>query len=304
MRHTEEEKRRVSHAAHSSRSSRTRPQSCRTFRLHPLRPRASRSVFFFRSAPERHQYDGKQPETGRESAGCCDACRYEEPMERFELSTPALRKWSDGLDHRRAIPRHDETIEPAEEGRQEAESPADPLGGAECGGGGAADAAGSGAGDSLQDGGLHRAAEGGTHRAAAATWTSTGGRTRRSSCPASSRRTTTDARLLLVPAWLRGWVADCGKGQGDLVFAVPEKITPIMKRTCAGGGRVPGRPGPQRRLPRPAEIRRHDAGCRRGAGAHRQLLMRHGDVRLTMQTYDDSTSRRWRRRCGHVRGWV
>jgi integrase len=101
-----------------------------------------------------------------------------------------------------------------------------------------------------------------------------------------------DARLLLVPALaeeLRNWVAECGKGPNDLVFAVPEKMTPIMKRDLA---RAVVLYKDDRDRYADFHALRKSAGTMLGvAGVPvriRQLFMRHGDIRLTMQTYDDS----------------
>jgi integrase len=99
-----------------------------------------------------------------------------------------------------------------------------------------------------------------------------------------------DARLLLVPALaeeLRELVA--GKGPNARVFDVPEKMVPVMKRDLKHAGIAycdeRGRYADFHAL-------RKSAGTMLGvAGVPtriRQLFMRHGDVRLTLQTYDDA----------------
>lgn len=99
-----------------------------------------------------------------------------------------------------------------------------------------------------------------------------------------------DARLLLVPALateLLEWID--GKRPNDLVFDVPAQITPILRRD----------------LKRAGIAYKDETGCyadfhslRKSAGTMlglagvptrvRQLFMRHSDVRLTLQTYDDA----------------
>ena len=99
-----------------------------------------------------------------------------------------------------------------------------------------------------------------------------------------------DARLLLVPVLaeeLRELVA--GKGPDARVFDVPEKMVPVMKRDLKHAGIAyrddRGRYADFHSL-------RKSAGTMLGvAGVPtriRQLFMRHGDVRLTLQTYDDA----------------
>lgn len=99
-----------------------------------------------------------------------------------------------------------------------------------------------------------------------------------------------EARLLLVPALaeeLRDWVA--GRGPDARVFDVPTQVVPILKRDLKRAGIAyrdeKGRVADFHAL-------RKSAGTMLGvAGVPtrvRQLFMRHGDVRLTLQTYDDA----------------
>jgi integrase len=99
-----------------------------------------------------------------------------------------------------------------------------------------------------------------------------------------------DARLLLVPALaaeIRVLVAE--KGPDDAVFDVPEKMVPIMKRDLK---RAEIAYKDDRGRCADFHSLRKSAGTMLGvAGVPtriRQLFMRHGDVRLTLQTYDDS----------------
>jgi integrase len=99
-----------------------------------------------------------------------------------------------------------------------------------------------------------------------------------------------DARLLLVPALaeeLRELIA--GKRPNALVFKMPGQMVPVMKRDLKRAG-IPY----QDDRGRFADFHslRKSAGTMLGvAGVPtriRQLFMRHGDVRLTLQTYDDA----------------
>jgi len=99
-----------------------------------------------------------------------------------------------------------------------------------------------------------------------------------------------DARVLLVPALageLRELVA--GKAPDDRLFRMPEKMVPVLKKDLKRAGIAykdeRGRYADFHSL-------RKSAGTMLGlAGVPtriRQLFMRHSDVRLTLQTYDDS----------------
>lgn len=101
-----------------------------------------------------------------------------------------------------------------------------------------------------------------------------------------------EARLLLVPALaddLRAWVADERKGPDDRLFDVPTLIVPVLKRDLKRAG-IDYKDGRGRYAD--FHALRKSAGTMLGvAGVPiriRQLFMRHGDIRLTMQTYDDS----------------
>src|SRR5262249_8141251 len=80
-----------------------------------------------------------------------------------------------------------------------------------------------------------------------------------------------------------------GKGPHDPVFNVPEKMMPVMKRDLKRA-RIPYKD--ERGRYADFHALRKSAGTMLGlAGVPtriRQLFMRHGDVRLTLQTYDDS----------------
>ena len=99
-----------------------------------------------------------------------------------------------------------------------------------------------------------------------------------------------DARVLLVPALaeeLRSHVE--GKGPDAPVFKVPERMVPTMKRDLLRAG-IPFKDDRGRYAD--FHALRKSAGTMLGlAGVPtriRQLFMRHSDVRLTLQTYDDA----------------
>jgi integrase len=101
-----------------------------------------------------------------------------------------------------------------------------------------------------------------------------------------------EARQLLVPLLaeeLHAWIADTGKKPDDPLFEVPLKMVPIMKRDLKRA-RITYKDEKGRYAD--FHALRKSAGTMLGvAGVPiriRLLFMRHGDIRLTMQTYDDS----------------
>jgi integrase len=101
-----------------------------------------------------------------------------------------------------------------------------------------------------------------------------------------------DAKILLVPALaeeLKAWIADDGRKPEDCLFDVPTQIVPAMKRDLKRAG-IAYKDDKDRYAD--FHSLRKTAGTMLGvAGVPvrvRQLFMRHGDIRLTMQTYDDS----------------
>ena len=102
-----------------------------------------------------------------------------------------------------------------------------------------------------------------------------------------------DAKILLVPALaeeLKAWIADTKRKSGDRLFDVPTKVVPPMKLDLKRAGieykDEKGRYADFHAL-------RKSAGTMLGvAGVPvrvRQLFMRHGDIRLTLGTYDDES---------------
>jgi integrase len=99
-----------------------------------------------------------------------------------------------------------------------------------------------------------------------------------------------DARVLLAHGLaqdLRAHVSD--KKPNALVFEVPDSIVDVMKRDLAYAG-IPYRD--ERGRHADFHALRKSAGTMLGlAGVPariRQMFMRHGDIRLTLQTYDDA----------------
>jgi integrase len=100
-----------------------------------------------------------------------------------------------------------------------------------------------------------------------------------------------DAKLLLVPALaqeLKQLIVDTGKQDGDLLFRVPDKLNEIFVRDLKFAG-IPARTEKGaarfRCLRKSANVMLSEAGIPLKA---RQLFMRHTDVRLTANTYDDA----------------
>lgn len=99
------------------------------------------------------------------------------------------------------------------------------------------------------------------------------------------------AKGALLPEFaeqLRQFIADTGKGNADLVFTVPEKMCKIFKRDLQAAG-IPlqdheGRYATFHSLRHSANTLLGQAGV---PARLRMLFMRHGDIRLTLQRYDD-----------------
>ncbi len=100
------------------------------------------------------------------------------------------------------------------------------------------------------------------------------------------------ARLLLVPAFadeLRQWVAETRRQPGDLLFSVRNEMVKTLKADLKAAG-LPfrdeqGRVADFHALRMTADTMLGIAGV---PPRVRQLFMRHSDIRLTLQTYDDS----------------
>ncbi len=101
------------------------------------------------------------------------------------------------------------------------------------------------------------------------------------------------AKLLLVAAFaeeLRRWIAETGKVPGDLLFAMPKAMVRTLKGDLKAAG-IPykdeqGRVADFHSLRMTADTMLGLAGV---PPRVRQQFMRHSDIRLTLQTYDDST---------------
>lgn len=99
------------------------------------------------------------------------------------------------------------------------------------------------------------------------------------------------AKGALLPEFaeqLRQFLADTGKGDADLVFTVPEKMCKIFKRDLRAAG-IPlqdheGRYATFHSLRHSANTLLGQAGV---PARLRMLFMRHSDIRLTLQRYDD-----------------
>jgi integrase len=97
----------------------------------------------------------------------------------------------------------------------------------------------------------------------------------------------------LVPelaADLRAWIADQGKQPGDRLFTVPAQMNKILRRDLKAAG-IPYRDEQGRYAD--FHALRHTADTMLGlagvAPRVRQQFMRHSDIRLTLQTYDDAS---------------
>ncbi len=100
------------------------------------------------------------------------------------------------------------------------------------------------------------------------------------------------ARLLLIPSFaedLRAWIKDARKLPGDLLFSVRNEMVKTMKADLEMA-KIPFKDGEGRQadfhsLRMTADTMLGVAGV---PPRLRMLFMRHSDIRLTMQTYDDS----------------
>ncbi len=102
-----------------------------------------------------------------------------------------------------------------------------------------------------------------------------------------------DARLLLVPAYaeeLRRWIADARKMPGDTLFAVRNEMVKTLKADMKAAG-IPFKDAEGRQVDFHALRMTADTmlGVAGVPPRVRQLFMRHSDIRLTLQTYDDSS---------------
>lgn len=102
-----------------------------------------------------------------------------------------------------------------------------------------------------------------------------------------------EAKLLLVPSYaeeLRAWIQDARKQGGDLLFAVRNEMVKTLKADLAAAGikyrDEQGRVVDFHALRMTADTMLGLAGV---PPRVRMLFMRHSDIRLTMQTYDDSS---------------
>jgi integrase len=101
------------------------------------------------------------------------------------------------------------------------------------------------------------------------------------------------AKLLLVPDLaqeLRQWVEDMGKGPDDVVVVVPPEPVKNLKRDLARAG-IPYRDA-EGRVADFHALRKSVNTMLGKAGVNpriRQLFMRHKDIHLTLETYDDET---------------
>lgn len=100
------------------------------------------------------------------------------------------------------------------------------------------------------------------------------------------------ARLLLLPefaAELAEWIRDAGIGPDDLLFDVPQASARIMAKDLELAG-IPYKTDQGdadfHALRMTANVMLGQAGI---PARVRQLFMRHGDIRLTMSTYDDAS---------------
>lgn len=101
------------------------------------------------------------------------------------------------------------------------------------------------------------------------------------------------AKLLLVPSYaeeLRAWIRDTRKESADLLFSVRNEMVKTLKADMKAAGikfkDEQGRVVDFHALRMTADTMLGVAGV---PARVRMLFMRHSDIRLTMQTYDDST---------------
>lgn len=102
-----------------------------------------------------------------------------------------------------------------------------------------------------------------------------------------------EAKLLLVPSYaeeLRAWIRDARKESGDLLLAVRNEMVKTLKADLKAAGirqkDEQGRVVDFHAIRMTADTMLGLAGV---PPRVRMLFMRHSDIRLTMQTYDDST---------------
>ncbi len=110
--------------------------------------------------------------------------------------------------------------------------------------------------------------------------------------PGENTKNGEQARLLIIPKFaeeLKAWIEDARKLSDDLLFSVRNEMVKTMKADLAMAG-IPfkdaeGRQADFHSLRMTADTMLGLAGV---SPRLRQLFMRHNDIRLTMQTYDDS----------------
>jgi integrase len=111
--------------------------------------------------------------------------------------------------------------------------------------------------------------------------------------PGPETKNKEDARLLLVPSFaeeLRQWIADARRLLDDPLFSVRNEMVKTLKADLKAAG-IPfkderGRQVDFHALRMTADTMLGIAGV---PARVRQLFMRHSDIRLTLQTYDDSS---------------
>ena len=103
------------------------------------------------------------------------------------------------------------------------------------------------------------------------------------------------AKLLLVPTAglageLKEWIADTGKSQDDELFVVPSEVVKVFKRDLVAAG-IPYRDAEGRVADFHALRKTTNTmlGLAKVESRVRQLFMRHKDIHLTLETYDDDT---------------
>lgn len=102
-----------------------------------------------------------------------------------------------------------------------------------------------------------------------------------------------DARIRLVPAIvtdLAAWIAETGKQPAEKLFNVPAQVNKILRRDLKAAN-IPYRDVQGRYAD--FHALRHTSDTMLGLAGilprQRQQFMRHSDIRLTLQTYDDSS---------------
>jgi integrase len=113
--------------------------------------------------------------------------------------------------------------------------------------------------------------------------------------PGSDTKNGDDAKLLLLPTFaeeLRAWVKDARKLPTDNLFSVRLEMVKNLKADLKASG-IPfedarGRVADFHSLRMSANMMLGQAGV---PPRIRQLFMRHSDIRLTMETYDDTTAK-------------